>query len=61
MHPLDDVIRGEKLIKKVYEVIRNSPHWDKSLLIVTFDEHGGFYDHVGPTAAVPPGDLFTQD
>jgi phospholipase C len=61
MHPLDDVTRGEKLIKKVYEVIRNSPHWDKSLLIVTFDEHGGFYDHVGPTAAVPPGDLFTQD
>jgi phospholipase C len=61
MHPLDDVIRGETLIKRVYEVIRNSPHWDKSLLIVTFDEHGGFYDHVPPTAAVPPGDLFTQD
>jgi phospholipase C len=61
MHPLDDVTRGEKLIKKVYEAIRNSPHWEKSLLIVTFDEHGGFYDHVTPTAAVPPGDLFTQD
>jgi phospholipase C len=61
MHPLDDVTRGEKLIKKVYEVIRNSPHWEKSLLIVTFDEHGGFYDHVAPTPAVPPGDLFTQD
>ncbi|MBN8736131.1 MAG: hypothetical protein J0H27_07660 [Xanthomonadales bacterium] len=61
MHPLDDVRRGEKLIKKVYEVIRNSPHWERSLLIVTFDEHGGFYDHVAPTAAVPPGDVFTQD
>ncbi|HWA42576.1 MAG TPA: alkaline phosphatase family protein [Hypericibacter adhaerens] len=61
MHPLDDVTRGEKLIKRVYEAIRNSPHWEKSLLIVTFDEHGGFYDHVTPTAAVPPGDTFTQD
>ena len=59
MHPLDDVIRGEKLIKKVYEVIRNSPHWRKSLLLITFDEHGGFYDHVQPPAAVPPGDLVT--
>ncbi|QEX17950.1 hypothetical protein FRZ44_32540 [Hypericibacter terrae] len=61
MHPKDDVRRGEKLIKKVYEVIRNSPHWEKSLLIVTFDEHGGFYDHVAPTPATPPGDAFTQD
>jgi phospholipase C len=60
MHPLDDVTRGEKLIKDVYEAIRNSPHWEKSLLIVTFDEHGGFYDHVPPGAAVPPGDTVTQ-
>ena len=60
MHPLDDVTRGEKLIKDVYDAIRQSPHWDKSLLIVTFDEHGGFYDHRPPPGAVPPGDLVTQ-
>jgi phospholipase C len=59
MHPLDDVTRGEALIKQVYEAIRNSPHWEHSLLIVTFDEHGGFYDHVAPGPAVPPGDLET--
>lgn len=59
MHPLDDVTRGERLIKKVYETIRNSPHWEHSMLIVTFDEHGGFYDHVAPGSAVPPGDLET--
>jgi phospholipase C len=59
MHPLDDVARGEKLVKTVYEAIRNSPHWEQSLLIVTFDEHGGFYDHVAPPAAVPPGDTIT--
>jgi hypothetical protein len=56
-HPLDDVTRGEKLIKDVYEAIRNSPHWDRSVLVVTWDEHGGFYDHVPPPGAVSPGDL----
>ena len=61
MHPLDDITRGEQLIKTVYEAIRNSPHWERSLLIITFDEHGGFYDHVAPGAAVPPGDLVTAD
>ena len=60
MHPLNDVTRGERLIKKVYETIRNSPHWKDSMLVVTFDEHGGFYDHVAPPQAVPPGDTFTQ-
>jgi phospholipase C len=61
MHPLDDITRGEQLIKTVYESIRNSPHWERSLLIITFDEHGGFYDHVAPGPAVPPGDLETAD
>lgn len=59
MHPLDDVTHGEELIKDVYEAIRNSPHWEKSLLIVVFDEHGGFYDHVHPPKATPPGDAQT--
>ncbi len=59
MHPLDDVTRGERLIKDVYEAIRNSPHWEHSLLLVTFDEHGGFFDHAPPGPAVPPGDLET--
>jgi phospholipase C len=60
MHPLDDVTRGEKLVKTVYEAIRNSPHWERSLLLIVFDEHGGFYDHVTPPTAVPPGDTMTQ-
>lgn len=56
-HPLDGVTQGEALIKATYEAIRNSPHWDTSLLIVTWDEHGGFYDHLPPPRnAVPPGD-----
>jgi phospholipase C len=59
MHPLDDVTRGERLVKHVYEAIRNSPYWERSLLLIVFDEHGGFYDHVHPPAAVPPGDTMT--
>lgn len=55
-HPMDDVYGGEGLIKAVYEAIRNSPVWDTSLLIITYDEHGGFYDSVVPPAAVPPDD-----
>jgi phospholipase C len=55
-HPLDDVTRGERLLKEVYEAIRRSPHWPNSLLLVLYDEHGGFYDHVAPPQAVPPGD-----
>ncbi len=55
-HPLGDITRGEALIKQTYEAIRNSPVWNNSLLIVTWDEHGGFYDHALPGAAPSPAD-----
>ncbi|HYL58507.1 MAG TPA: alkaline phosphatase family protein [Candidatus Acidoferrales bacterium] len=59
-HPLDDITAGEKLIKEVYEKIRNSPHWNDSVLLITYDEHGGFFDHVTPPATVSPGDKVTD-
>jgi phospholipase C len=48
--------RGEKLILDVYKALRaNDPLWQRSLLVVTYDEHGGFYDHVSPPhTAVKP-------
>jgi len=55
-HPMDNVGGGESLISKVYETIRNSPIWHLSMLVVTYDEHGGFYDHVGPTDVTAPND-----
>jgi len=55
-HPLADVNRGEALIKATYEAIRGSAFWESSLLIITSDEHGGFYDHAIPPDAVAPGD-----
>jgi hypothetical protein len=56
-HPPHDIMRAEKLIADVYNSIRaNDPLWKSTLLIVFYDEHGGFYDHVEPPAAVPPDD-----
>ncbi|WP_158754112.1 alkaline phosphatase family protein [Dyella sp. S184] len=54
-HPNYDVALGEQLIHDVYYALRNSAAWNEVLLIVTYDEHGGCYDHVPPPAgAVPP-------
>jgi phospholipase C len=55
MHPLNDVRKGEQLVKRVYEAIRGSRLWPDTLLVITCDEHGGFYDHVPPPTAVSPG------
>lgn len=56
-HPMDDVYGGERLLAAVYAAIRNSPYWNSSLLIITYDEHGGFYDSVHPPGGAPaPGD-----
>jgi phospholipase C len=55
-HPMDDVYGGEHLLAAVYAAIRNSPDWDTSLLVITYDEHGGLYDCVAPVAATSPRD-----
>jgi len=55
-HPLDDIRLGEGFLKATYEAIRNSAVWKSSILIITWDEHGGFFDHVPPPEAVAPGD-----
>ncbi|KAJ5218205.1 uncharacterized protein N7498_000304 [Penicillium cinerascens] len=56
MHPSGNVSFGQVLVKQVYESIRAGPQWDKTLLLLTFDESGGFFDHVAPPLAVRPDD-----
>jgi phospholipase C len=56
---LADITHGEALIKATYEAIRNSAVWPKSILIVTWDEPGGFFDHAIPPEATAPGDTGT--
>jgi phospholipase C len=56
-HPNYDVSLGERMLHDVYYTLRNGPHWNDTLLLITYDEHGGNYDHVPPPwGAVPPGD-----
>jgi phospholipase C len=43
--------KGEALLWKLYNAVRNSPDWERTLLVVVFDEHGGCYDHVPPPSA----------
>jgi phospholipase C len=55
-HPPQNVIEGEILLATVYNAIAQSEYyWPRTLLIITYDEHGGCFDHVVPPAAVPPG------
>jgi phospholipase C len=53
-HPPSPSYFAQKLINKVYTALGESEYWEKSLLIVTYDEHGGFFDHVAPPAGHGP-------
>jgi phospholipase C len=56
-HPPHDVMRGDTLIAHVYSPLRaNQALFERRLLIVLYDEHGGFFDHVVPRRTVPPDD-----
>lgn len=56
-HPSHDVYQGQMFIKEVYETLRSSPQWNQTLLIITYDEHGGFFDHVPtPNNGIPSPD-----
>ena len=65
-----NVEQGEKLAYEIYDAVRKSPDWDKILLLIVFDEHGGNHDHVCPPTSkdcpfaispdgvvIPPGAL----
>ena len=56
-HPNYNMALGEQLLLDTYRAVKDGPAWDKTLLIITYDEHGGCYDHVPPPwGATPPGD-----
>jgi phospholipase C len=60
-HPNYDVSAGEALISQVYDTLFGSKIWNQTLLIITYDEHGGCFDHVPPpTNATPPDNLAGQ-
>ena len=59
-HPSHDVRLGQALIAAVVNAMAASPQWGRSLLIITYDEHGGFFDHVPPPVTVDVRPEFRQ-
>ncbi len=60
-HPDHNMRLGERVVNDVYEAITsNKQTWESTLLVITYDEHGGLYDHVPPPETVNPGDKPTD-
>ena len=59
-HPAHNIQLGQILIGSIYKALAESPAWQKTLLVITYDEHGGFYDHVPPPETVDEDPEFTQ-
>lgn len=59
-HPDHDVRLGQAFIASVYGALRASPQWNRLLFVITYDEHGGFFDHVPPPEAVDPRPEFRR-
>ena len=52
-----DFLRGEQLIAQTYQALQANPAvFEKTLLVITYDEHGGLFDHVPPPPTTPPAD-----
>lgn len=59
-HPDHNMQAGEVFIASVYQAIKNNPKlWQSTALLITYDEHGGIFDHVPPPSCVK--DIFTAD
>jgi phospholipase C len=61
-HPPKSIGPGEELVAAVYNALRSGPQaqWLSTMLIITYDEHGGTYDHIPPPAAPPPDAIKTS-
>ncbi len=52
-----NIALGELFASRIINAVMQGPGWENTLLIWTYDEHGGYYDHVVPPAAIPPDDI----
>jgi phospholipase C len=53
-HPLADIRLGQHFLSKVYNAVVTSPNWERTMLVITYDEWGGFFDHVVPPVGADP-------
>ncbi|PWU09806.1 MAG: phospholipase [Terriglobia bacterium] len=56
-HPHSDIRNGDAFLSKVFNAVTHSPSWPGTVLIINFDEWGGFFDHVPPPRAVAPNNV----
>jgi phospholipase C len=54
-HPPTDIRAGEAFVARAIKAVRNGPNWKDSIIFVSYDEHGGFYDHRAPAPAAQGG------
>src|SRR5262249_24783368 len=59
-HPAHDVRLGQAFVGSVVAALGQSPQWNRCLIVVTYDEHGGFFDHVPPPATIDDNPEFLQ-
>jgi phospholipase C len=50
-HPHADIRAGQSFLNQVYEAVTSSPAWERTMMVINYDEWGGFYDHVAPSVA----------
>jgi phospholipase C len=50
----ENIVVGEAMLAQVVAALGASPQWPRTLFVLTYDEHGGYYDHVPPPPALPP-------
>jgi phospholipase C len=60
-HPFADVRVGDKFLADVFHAVRTSPQWSRTVMVVTYDEWGGFFDHVPPPLVTDDTDPATVD
>jgi phospholipase C len=53
-HPPADMKDGQKFVNRIVQALIAGPQWERTLLVITYDEHGGFYDHASPPTNAPP-------
>jgi len=56
-HPPANIQQGQQVVAQAIEAVMQSPNWPTTALFFTYDEHGGFYDHVPPPGACVPDDI----
>ncbi len=59
-HPHSDIRNGDAFLAQVFHAVSSGPEWSKTVLVVTFDEWGGFFEHVAPPRVIAPNKVDTN-